>query len=103
MEHRRLGRSDIHVSSLCLGSMTWGEQNSEAEGHSQLSRAFERGINFSDTAEMYAVPTRAETQGEGATTLDQLDANIDAAGLALTRDVLDDIAALHRDDHNPCP
>ncbi len=64
METRRLGRSDIHVSSICLGSMTWGEQNSEAEGHAQLSRAFDRGINFIDTAEMYAVPTRAATQGE---------------------------------------
>jgi len=64
MEYRRLGRSDIRVSSLCLGSMTWGEQNSEAEGHAQLDRAFDRGINFIDTAEMYAVPTRAETQGE---------------------------------------
>jgi len=64
MEYRRLGRSDIRVSSLCLGSMTWGEQNNEAEGHAQLDRAFNRGINFIDTAEMYAVPTRAETQGE---------------------------------------
>lgn len=63
MQDRRLGRTDIRVSKLCLGSMTWGEQNSEAEGHAQLDRAFDRGVNFIDTAEMYAVPTRAETYG----------------------------------------
>ena len=60
---RRLGRTDIHVPALTLGTMTWGEQNSEAEGHAQLDYAFERGINFLDTAESYAIPPRAETQG----------------------------------------
>ena len=63
MEHRRLGRSDMMVSPICLGSMTWGEQNSEAEGHEQLDYALDQGINFIDTAEMYAVPPRAETFG----------------------------------------
>ncbi len=63
MEYRNLGASDLQVSSICLGTMTFGQQNSEADGHSQLDFAFERGINFIDTAEMYPVPTRAETQG----------------------------------------
>lgn len=58
-----LGRSALNVSEVCLGSMTWGEQNSEAEGHAQLDYAISRGINFIDTAEMYAVPVRAETYG----------------------------------------
>ncbi|MBL8446261.1 MAG: aldo/keto reductase [Zoogloeaceae bacterium] len=64
MERRQLGRSDLAVSSVCLGTMTFGQQNSEAEGHAQLDRAFERGVNFIDAAEMYPVPTRAETYGE---------------------------------------
>ena len=63
MEYRQLGRSDIKVSALCLGTMTWGEQNSEAEGHEQMDYAFEQGINFFDTAEMYPVPPAAETYG----------------------------------------
>jgi aryl-alcohol dehydrogenase-like predicted oxidoreductase len=63
MEYRRLGRTDIDVSAICLGSMTWGEQNSEQEGHRQLDFALEKGVNFIDTAEMYPVPPRAETYG----------------------------------------
>jgi aryl-alcohol dehydrogenase-like predicted oxidoreductase len=63
MEYRRLGRSDIEVSIICLGSMTWGEQNSEAEGFAQMDLAVDRGINFIDTAEMYASPPRRETCG----------------------------------------
>jgi aryl-alcohol dehydrogenase-like predicted oxidoreductase len=63
MQYRRLGRSDIEVSAICLGTMTWGEQNSEAEAHAQLDFARERGINFIDAAEMYPVPPRAETAG----------------------------------------
>jgi aryl-alcohol dehydrogenase-like predicted oxidoreductase len=63
MEYRRLGRSDIEVSIICLGSMTWGEQNSEAEGFTQMDFAIEHGINFIDTAEMYAAPPRRETCG----------------------------------------
>lgn len=61
MEYRRLGDSDLSVSAICLGTMTFGQQNTEAEGHEQLDYAFERGINFIDTAEMYPVPPRAET------------------------------------------
>lgn len=61
MEFRQLGNTDIKVSSLCLGTMTWGEQNSEAEAFAQIERAKAFGINFMDTAEMYPVPPRAET------------------------------------------
>jgi len=64
MEKRRLGRSDTYVTSVCLGTMTWGEQNSEAEAHAQLDYAVDgRGVNIIDTAEMYPVPGRAKTQG----------------------------------------
>ena len=63
MQHRPLGRMGIEVSALCLGTMTFGEQNTEAEAHAQLDRALAAGIDFIDTAEMYPVPPRAETQG----------------------------------------
>jgi aryl-alcohol dehydrogenase-like predicted oxidoreductase len=61
MEYRTLGNSDLKVSAVCLGTMTYGQQNNEGEAHSQLDYALERGINFIDTAEMYPVPARAET------------------------------------------
>ncbi|MFP4251141.1 MAG: aldo/keto reductase [Guyparkeria sp.] len=63
MEYRRLGNSGLEVSEICLGTMTFGEQNSETEAHRQLDHAVASGINFIDTAEMYPVPPRAETQG----------------------------------------
>ena len=63
MEFRQLGHTDIKVSSICLGTMTWGEQNTEAEGHEQMDYAVDMGINFFDTAEMYAVPPKPDTQG----------------------------------------
>ncbi|WP_447593738.1 NADP(H)-dependent aldo-keto reductase [Aquipseudomonas campi] len=63
MKYRPLGRSNLDVSALCLGSMTWGEQNTEAEGFAQIDRAQAAGINFIDTAEMYPVPPRGETYG----------------------------------------
>lgn len=69
MQYRQLGRTDLKVSELCLGTMTWGEQNTEAEGHEQLDYAVSQGINFIDTAEMYPVPPRAETQGKTETIL----------------------------------
>ena len=63
-ELRRLGDSDLMVSEICLGSMTWGKQNTEREAHDQLNFAIgESGVNFIDTAEMYPVPTEPETQG----------------------------------------
>lgn len=58
-----LGHSDLRVSHICLGTMTFGQQNSEAEAHEQLTYALAQGINFIDTAEMYPVPARAETSG----------------------------------------
>jgi aryl-alcohol dehydrogenase-like predicted oxidoreductase len=65
MKYRRLGTTDLDVSVICLGTMTWGVQNSEADAHAQLDRAVEtHGINFIDTAEMYPVPPTAETQGD---------------------------------------
>jgi aryl-alcohol dehydrogenase-like predicted oxidoreductase len=63
MHMRRLGTSGLVVSHICLGTMTYGEQNTEAEAHEQLDYAWDHGINCLDTAEMYAVPTRPETQG----------------------------------------
>ena len=63
MIYRPLGRTDLQVSALALGSMTWGEQNSEAEGFAQIRRAQAAGINFIDTAEMYPVPPKAQTAG----------------------------------------
>ncbi|NLH81479.1 MAG: aldo/keto reductase [Phyllobacteriaceae bacterium] len=63
MRRHRLGRTDLTVSAVCLGTMTFGEQNTEAEGHAQLDRALAAGIDFIDTAELYAIPPRPETQG----------------------------------------
>lgn len=63
MQYRKLGRTDLEVSKICLGTMTWGRQNTEAEGHEQMDYAVEQGINFFDTAEMYSVPARVDTVG----------------------------------------
>ena len=63
MQYRQLGGTGERVSAVCLGTMTWGEQNTEAEAHEQLDLAVDHGVNFIDTAEMYPVPARAETQG----------------------------------------
>jgi aryl-alcohol dehydrogenase-like predicted oxidoreductase len=61
MDYHQLGTSELHVSSICLGTMTFGQQNSEDEAHAQLNYAFANGVNFIDTAEMYPVPFRTET------------------------------------------
>lgn len=64
MQYNLLPNTEINVSKICLGTMTWGQQNTEAQGHEQLDYAVnERSINFIDTAEMYSVPAKAETQG----------------------------------------
>lgn len=63
MEQRKLGTTDITVSKICLGTMTWGYQNTEQDAHEQLDYALDYGINFIDTAEIYAVPPSAETYG----------------------------------------
>ena len=63
MEYTTLPNSDIKVSKICLGTMTWGNQNSEADGFAQMDYAVEKGVNFFDTAELYPVPATKETQG----------------------------------------
>tara|TARA_B100000575_G_scaffold113486_1_gene90282 strand:- start:546 stop:1574 length:1029 start_codon:yes stop_codon:yes gene_type:complete len=64
MKYRKLGDTDIDVSVICLGTMSYGEQNSEAEAHEQLNYSFDNGVNFIDTAEMYAIPPKEETCGK---------------------------------------
>ncbi|MHB8453816.1 MAG: aldo/keto reductase [Acidiferrobacterales bacterium] len=61
MKYNQLGTTDLQVSEICLGTMTWGEQNTEKDAHNQLDYAFGHGVNYIDTAEMYPVPPRAET------------------------------------------
>ena len=67
MQTIQLGTSDLHVTPICLGTMTFGEQVNEADSHAILSRSLERGVNFIDTAEMYSVPAKAETCGSTET------------------------------------
>lgn len=64
MKYKKLGTSDLEVSRVCLGTMTFGEQNTLEDGHEQLDYSIAQGVNFIDTAEMYSVPGRAETYGE---------------------------------------
>ena len=63
MNYRKLGNTDLDVSTICLGTMTWGEQNSQEEGFEQMDYALDQGINFWDTAELYSVPPKEETFG----------------------------------------
>ena len=63
MKYRKLGATDIDVSVICLGTMTWGEQNTRDEAFAQMDYTLDQGVNFFDTAELYAIPARAETQG----------------------------------------
>ena len=63
MKYNKLGNTDIEVSLICLGTMTWGEQNSQLEAFEQMNYSFEKGINFFDTAELYSVPPRKDTFG----------------------------------------
>ncbi len=64
MKYTTLGNTEIKVSKICLGTMTFGNQNTEAEGHEQMDYALANGVNFFDTAELYAVPSTAEVQGK---------------------------------------
>ncbi|KPZ69754.1 General stress protein 69 [Shewanella sp. P1-14-1] len=64
MEYQRIPHTSLDVSKICLGTMTWGEQNSQQDAFEQLDYALSRGVNFIDTAEMYPVPPKAESQGE---------------------------------------
>ena len=61
MQFKKLGNTDIDVSLICLGTMTWGEQNTKEDAFEQMNYAVENDINFFDTAELYAVPTKEET------------------------------------------
>ena len=63
MNYKKLGNTDLEVSTICLGTMTWGEQNTEQEGFEQMDFALDKGVNFWDSAELYSVPPRAETFG----------------------------------------
>ena len=63
MQYKKLGKTDLEVSLIGLGTMTWGEQNTLEEACEQMDYAFSRGVNFIDVAEMYPVPPRPETQG----------------------------------------
>ena len=63
MNYRKLGNTDINVSTICLGTMTWGEQNTQEEAFQQMDYALDQGVNFWDTAELYSVPPKAETYG----------------------------------------
>ena len=64
MIYTKLPTTDIEVSKICLGTMTWGEQNTEAEGHEQMDYALDQGVNFFDVAELYPVPANAKTYGD---------------------------------------
>jgi len=63
MQYRKLGNTDIDVSAICLGTMTWGEQNSQEQAFEQMDYALSKGVNFFDTAELYAIPAKVETYG----------------------------------------
>jgi aryl-alcohol dehydrogenase-like predicted oxidoreductase len=67
MKYTTIPQTDIKISKICLGTMTWGNQNSQEEGFEQLDMALEQGVNFIDTAELYPVPATAETQGRTST------------------------------------
>ena len=64
MKFKKLGNTDLDVSLICLGTMTYGEQNTESEGFEQMDYAMEKGINFFDTAELYAIPPKQKTYGK---------------------------------------
>jgi aryl-alcohol dehydrogenase-like predicted oxidoreductase len=64
MRYKNLGNSDLNISEICLGTMTFGEQNTETQSHAQIDMALDYGVNFIDTAEMYSIPPREETYGK---------------------------------------
>ena len=63
MNYKKLGNTNLEVSTICLGTMTWGEQNTQDEGFEQMDYALDQGVNFWDTAEIYSIPPREETFG----------------------------------------
>ena len=64
MNYKKLGNTDLKVSTICLGTMTWGEQNSQKEAFEQMNYSVDQGINFFDTAELYAIPPNIKTYGK---------------------------------------
>ena len=64
MRYRKLGITNIDVSVICLGTMTWGEQNNQQEAFEQMNYSFDKGVNFFDTAELYSIMPRRETYGK---------------------------------------
>ena len=64
MNFKKLGNTNLDVSTICLGTMTWGEQNSEKDAFDQMDYAFEKNVNFWDTAEIYAIPPKSSTYGK---------------------------------------
>jgi aryl-alcohol dehydrogenase-like predicted oxidoreductase len=87
MKYKKLPGTELEVSEVCLGTMTWGEQNSESEAHAQLDYARDQGINFIDTAEMYPVPPNAVTQGRTEAILGQWLARHSRDGLIIASKV----------------
>ncbi|HVO89758.1 MAG TPA: aldo/keto reductase, partial [Casimicrobiaceae bacterium] len=87
MEYRTLPGTDLEVSRVALGTMTWGEQNSETDAQAQLEYAVAQGINFIDTAEMYPVPPNALTQGRTETILGRCLARVQRRGLVVASKV----------------
>ena len=64
MNFKKLGNTDLKVSTICLGTMTWGEQNTQKEAFEQIDYALDQGVNFFDTAELYAIPPKENTYGK---------------------------------------
>ena len=83
MKYKKLGVTDLEVSTICLGTMTFGEQNSQSDAFKQMDYAVKRGVNFFDTAEMYPAYPKKETYGK-------------------SEDMLKDIEDIHLSDYNPC-
>ena len=63
MNYKKLGNTDLRVSTICLGTMNWGEQNTDVDAFEQLNYALEKGVNFIDTAELYSIPSKKSTYG----------------------------------------
>ena len=64
MKFNKLGNTNLKVSTICLGTMTWGEQNNQKEAFEQMDYALEKGVNFFDTAELYSIPPKEKTYGK---------------------------------------
>lgn len=116
MDYHELGRTGVKVSAICLGTMTFGQQNAEAEGHAQMDYAVDRGITIFDAAELYPIPPKPQTQGRTEAIIggsDDIGGDEGTRGdegkchdgclLKLSDAVLRDIEQLHLTYPNPCP